>query len=728
MNAPAPIAGKLEALPRAREVRPGAWVASCPAHGAHGDDSPSLAWTIAGDGRVLLRCHAGCSTAVVVAALDAAMADLFARDDKPQPLFPAVKRVTALHRAADLTVEALAEAKKLDPALLAERGVRTIRRMGRSAVEVPYLDADRNTIAIRFRDGSGFRWRSGDRVHLYGLERLAAIRAAGEVLLVEGESDCWTADAHGIPALGIPGKATWRAEWAAHLEGLDVLLWQEPDAADLTERVGRALPTARVLVAPPNIKDISAAHIAGHDVSALIAELRRDAPTCAELIERSRVAALDAAMPEILARAEPVLHSPDPLALVKSAIRGLGYGGDVRPVLIVYLAATTRVLRHRLGSPPAHVLLVGPASAGKSHTLAISLAMLPADAIRNMEAGSPRALIYDDAELAHRAVVFPEADSLPAGEDNPAASAIRALLSEGRLAYKVTVRDPETGQFTVHEIDKPGPTVLLTTAVRRLGPQLDSRLFVIEVPDEQVHLRAVLAAQAAAELASATVTRPDIDALVAFQALIGSRAPWDVVVPFAETLAEHVGRNPLSPRITRDFARLLALVKAAAVLRHRQRATDATGRIVAELADYEAVRVLVADIYAGAQSGASARIRATVEAVAGILGEGSSTATVTAVAERLGINKMAASRRTRAAISAGFLINAEEHKGRPARLALGDEMPASDGLPTAADLKRNAVTRLTAGKSGRGEESPLIAAALTIFGDDVLRITEASAA
>jgi len=80
---------------------------------------------------------------------------------------------------------------------------------------------------------------------------------------------------------------------------------------------------------------------------------------------------------------------------------------------------------------------------------------------------------------------------------------------------------------------------------------------------------------------------------------------------------------------------------------------------------------------------------------------------------------MAASRRTRAASASGFLVNAEMTKGHPARLTIGDPMPAMDGLPTVAELDRNGVTPLTAGDS-RGSETDLVAAARAIFGDDLV--------
>ena len=73
-----------------------------------------------------------------------------------------------------------------------------------------------------------------------------------------------------------------------------------------------------------------------------------------------------------------------------------------------------------------------------------------------IDAGSPRVLIYEKPDLRHRVVVFGEADSLPAGEDNPAASAVRNLLQEHELRYKVVVRDGETGSTSCRKSSVPG--------------------------------------------------------------------------------------------------------------------------------------------------------------------------------------------------------------------------------------------------------------------------------
>jgi hypothetical protein len=56
------------------------------------------------------------------------------------------------------------------------------------------------------------------------------------------------------------------------------------------------------------------------------------------------------------------------------------------------------------------------------------LSLLPPEAYHEIDAGSPRVLIYDETDMQHRLLLFAEADSLPASEDNPAASAVRNML------------------------------------------------------------------------------------------------------------------------------------------------------------------------------------------------------------------------------------------------------------------------------------------------------------
>src|SRR5829696_9695798 len=72
-----PLEQILERLEGARRVEKG-WQTRCP---AHTDRNPSLTLAEAQDGRVLLRCHAGCKTEDVVAELGLDMAALFPKSN-----------------------------------------------------------------------------------------------------------------------------------------------------------------------------------------------------------------------------------------------------------------------------------------------------------------------------------------------------------------------------------------------------------------------------------------------------------------------------------------------------------------------------------------------------------------------------------------------------------------------------------------------------------------------
>jgi len=56
------------------------WMAQCP---AHDDNNPSLSISQGADGKVLIKCHAGCSVDSVVAALELSLSDLFPKDPIP---------------------------------------------------------------------------------------------------------------------------------------------------------------------------------------------------------------------------------------------------------------------------------------------------------------------------------------------------------------------------------------------------------------------------------------------------------------------------------------------------------------------------------------------------------------------------------------------------------------------------------------------------------------------
>jgi hypothetical protein len=593
-----------------------------------------------------------------------------------------------LQSVTGVTVAQIAEAKRLPVDFIQSLGITDFKYNSQPAIRIPYYREDGAEVGVRFRlaitGDNRFKWRKGDHALPYGLNKLATIREVGWVLIVEGESDCWVSWLHGIPAIGAPGKGIWPFDWTEYLKGLEVFVWQEPRAEDFTLRILNSAPDLRYISAPDGIKDISEAHIQGLDILSWLEELKVKAESGQALKQRHD----DKQLSLLYNEAKTVIEASDPLELIENAIRGLGYGGDIKPALITYLAVTSRLLEMRQGAMPVHLLLTGLSSGGKSYTLDIIKRLMPKEGYHVIKAGSPRVLIYGDIELKHKALEFGEADSLPASEDNPAASAIRCFLQDHCLNYEVTIRDRETGKFTVKRVQRPGPTVLITTSVKPLGDQLMTRLFSLEIADNREQISAALQTQA--ELETRDMPCPSTN-LVAFQSYLQLKAPIRVVVPYAQELAAGMSKMASAPRILRDFARLMSLIKVIALIRHYHRELDNTGRIVATIEDYKTIRTLVNDMYIDSSMGITREIKAVVDGVKALNtnrvdGE---RITVTRLADYLQTSKMAASRRAKKALKEGWLVNRESRKGYPADYTPGEPMSEVEGLPI---LNRNTIT------------------------------------
>jgi hypothetical protein len=200
-------------LEDARQKGDTKWMARCP---AHDDRNRSLSIGVQDD-RLLIHCFGGCSFKEVVASLGVAEKDLFA--DRLQH-----------RRKAPIRVSDLARDKALPIELLHQEGVFDLPGGGAG---IPYRGTDGRVVIKRrttlvAREGS--IWPRGTRLLAYGEWRLADARRAGTLVLVEGESDCWTLWHHGFPALGLPGASSTRVLSGEHLAGIErVYVVREPD-------------------------------------------------------------------------------------------------------------------------------------------------------------------------------------------------------------------------------------------------------------------------------------------------------------------------------------------------------------------------------------------------------------------------------------------------------------------------------------------------------------------
>jgi len=660
-------------LDNVKEAGEGKWTTRCP---AHHDRENSLSVGTGDDGRILLKCFAGCDTAQIIAALGLTMADLFParREGRGRGQTPASNTATLQHPetiAVGVTLAEYAEAKRLPIEFLRDLGLADIHYLGRHAVRIPYRATSGEEGPVRFRlalhkgevGDHRFAWKRGSKLTLYGLDRLDAIREKGRVILMEGESDCHTAWHHGVYALGIPGADNWNeARDAGHLDGIaKIYVIIEPDRGGeaLTKRIAKSAIRDRVWLASlGEQKDLSGLHLACPDDETFKARLWEALKAAVPWAEHEREA-VEAQRGAAWEACRELAESPDILARFVATQRERGIAGEERTMQIVYLALTSRFLDR-----PVSVAVKGPSSGGKSYTTERTLDLFPAEAFYALSAMSDRALAYSDEPLAHRFLVIYEAAGM-AGE--MATYLMRSLLSEGCIKYE-TVEKTKDG-LQARLIERAGPTgLLVTTTATHLHPENETRLLSITVTDSPDQTRQVF--RAIAMGAGDTVDRAPWLALQDW--LTG--AEQRVAIPYVAQIAEAI--PTVAVRLRRDFTTLLNLIKSHAILHQATRGRDDAGRIVATLGDYAAVRGLIAELVAeGVQATVPLTVRETIAAVKVARGGDDGPVSVSQVAAILHLDKGATSRRVKQAIERGYLRNEEPGKGKPHKLVLGERLP-----------------------------------------------------
>lgn len=214
----------------------------CP---AHQDKNGSLSVTLNDDRtKILIKCFAGCDVREIVRNLGYEMSDLFRDADRPggvvgTPPLQSGRRKKNHNKKkyiqSNITVERLAEIKRLPVDYLTGLGVRNGRWYGSPCVNIEYRDERGKELKLGRRRmaekaTTGMLWEKGSKPTLYGLWFLGRISKLGWCVLVEGESDCWTLWLHKHPALGIPGADMIDKIQIHHVENLKkIFVFLEPD-------------------------------------------------------------------------------------------------------------------------------------------------------------------------------------------------------------------------------------------------------------------------------------------------------------------------------------------------------------------------------------------------------------------------------------------------------------------------------------------------------------------
>lgn len=318
------------------------WMARCP---AHDDRTPSLSIAQGDDGRVLLKCHAGCTHRAIVDALDIEERELFpptdaavapSRPPRPPREFDSAKAAADAYRAT----------------------------LGKESTRWVYHDAQGEPIGLVLRwdreDGEkdyrpvwrfGERWRHSlpDTRPLYGLEHLADAPEA-RVFVVEGEKCAemlWTL---GLPATTSPGgsNAASKGDWSP-LAGREVVVLPDADdpgrkfAAAVLEHLAKLDPPAKACtVALPGLGN-------GEDAVEFVGRVHGgDHPAARKAIEELAAAALAGTR----VRAKRItlgelLDDPGLLKPPETIASGWAPWDDAQP-----FGAVERATVHVLAAPP----------------------------------------------------------------------------------------------------------------------------------------------------------------------------------------------------------------------------------------------------------------------------------------------------------------------------------------------------------------------------------------
>jgi archaellum biogenesis ATPase FlaH len=241
------------------------WEATCP---AHEDGKPSLSIGEGRDGRILLKCFAGCSAKEVVEALNLPMSALFADGGSG--------KVWGSGRWTREEADRALVLRGLRPETLTY--FRVVADVGRQAWVYP-LGHGRPMKYKAFESRPGGKKYWNERGTSLGCYHLEPCRGFSEAWLVEGEPDVWIAHQAGVPAFSLTGgagnvNAACVAEiLRAQIGTIHIVYDRDDRGRNGTQKVAQALAEAGQVV---TLRELPAEVGFGGDVTVLYNNLGGD--------------------------------------------------------------------------------------------------------------------------------------------------------------------------------------------------------------------------------------------------------------------------------------------------------------------------------------------------------------------------------------------------------------------------------------------------------------------
>ena len=359
------------------------------------------------------------------------------------------------------------------------------------------------------------------------------------------------------------------------------------------ETVDLAKPEKRRMFAE-KIAAAAGADCAGIEEELLAISLQRssapDAPSQSppddDLVALTR-REIEATDPAVLEDAEQLLADPALIDRISADIEAAGVAGEEDLRLTLYMIGTSRLLRRPLAG-----IVQGQSSSGKSYTIERVAAMFPKESVIHATQMTPQALFHAQAgSLSHRWVVAGERSRIDNDDKAEATRALREMLAAGRLSKMMPVK--LGGEIKTVMIEQPGPIAFVesTTAARIF--EEDANRCILLSTDERRRQTTTILHRLALQVSGKVPPRgADVtDRHHTLQRLLQRR---DIVIPYAEALADKLDVYAHRCECRRAFPMILSMIQASALLHQHQRRADEAGRLIATVADYELAARLLA--------------------------------------------------------------------------------------------------------------------------------------
>lgn len=274
-------------------------------------------------------------------------------------------------------------------------------------------------------------------------------------------------------------------------------------------------------------------------------------------------------------RALEILKSGNPLEFVTQEL-SKNYIGRQRELRLIYLTCLFPKLKEN-----SLVFITGESSIGKSSLVSTLLKGVPDVWKLVLHSSSSKALLYRNKDLTGNVMWIQEFSGA-----NEIVELMKALITE-RIARHDTVNESnKRGKiYQSFTIRAEGFVCFITSTRETFNEELMNRSFILNLQTNPELLNAITKFHA--ERAEGRITdKPDYETL---QQIFRQVKEYEVVVPYASEIQKKIQKT--SPRVVRDFNKILTLIKAHTLLFQYQR-EKLNNKIVATRDDYQAIHEL----------------------------------------------------------------------------------------------------------------------------------------